>query len=249
MERTDPRQTFGRKARFYATSEAHTEAESLEAMARLARVRPGDRALDVATGAGHAGSRLLRAGAEVVGLDLTREMLQEARSLYSGTGLALVQADVARLPFRECSFDLIVSRRAPHHFPDIQVGLRCMRDALRPGGALVIDDRTVPEDDFVDLTMNHLDRLHDRSHVREHRPSEWRRLVEGSGLRLEHLETYERRRPLGSLTQTAREDDAKEIERIVSSLSPEEMRRMGIDRSGDEVKVTHWFVLLRAVRP
>ena len=229
MERADPRTTFGRKAAFYSASQAHTEEASLEALARLARVAPGMRVLDVATGAGHAAARLIGEGAEAVGLDLTRPMLLEARRLYGRKGLLLVQGDVSRLPFPQGAFDLVVSRRAPHHFPDIEGALASMRQALRPGGALVIEDRSVPEDDLVDRTMNHLDRLHDRSHVREYRPSEWRSMVQASGLALESMEAYRRQRPLSSLTQTAEPEDAAEIERMVREMSVSERERMGIE--------------------
>jgi len=249
MPRVDPRQTFGGKARFYATSEVHTEERSLAAMSRLARVSPGTRVLDVATGAGHAGARPIEEGAAVIGLDITLPMLLEAQGLYEAKGLMLIQADVARMPFPDGTFDLGVSRRAPHHFPDIDACLRSMRNALKPGGALVIDDRSVPEDDFADRTINHLDALHDRSHVRDYRPSEWRGMLERHGLVLEHMETYERRRPLDSLTRTALEEDAREIERGVRSLDEGERARLGIEEDKDGITVTHWFVLLRAVRP
>jgi SAM-dependent methyltransferase len=176
-------------------------------------------------------------------------MLIEAARLCGREGPSWVQADVARLPFPKGTFDLVVSRRAMHHFPDLQHCLASMRDALRPGGAMVIDDRSVPEDDFVDRTMNHLDRLHDRSHVRQLRPSAWRDALDRCGLVLERLYTYHRRRPLSSLTQTAMEEDAREIERIVRALDAGERERMGIEVSGDSITVTHWFVLLRASRP
>jgi ubiquinone/menaquinone biosynthesis C-methylase UbiE len=248
MRRVDPRQTFGRKADFYATSEAHTEETGLTAFADLAQVRPGHAVLDVATGTGHAAAALCQRGAEVVGLDLTREMLLAASRLYRMSGLHLVQGDVMRLPFADGTFDLVTSRRAPHHFPDIEGGLRSMRRVLRPGGALVIDDRSVPEDDYVDRAMNRLDRLHDRSHVREHRASEWEAMLEGNGFAVERVEAYRRRRPLSSLTETAEAEDAASIRRIVAGLNAGQRERMGIEERDGRIMVTHWYVRLRATR-
>jgi ubiquinone/menaquinone biosynthesis C-methylase UbiE len=249
MERVDPRVTFGKRAGFYATSEAHKEKESLEAFSKVAGIRPGHLALDVATGTGHAAAALSERGAEVVGLDLTSLMLAEARRLYGArAGTHWVLGDVMNLPFAEGRFDLVTSRRAPHHFPDIEGALRSMRRVLRPGGALVIDDRSVPEDDYVDRTMNHLDVLHDRSHVRQYRLSEWKAMLGRNGFVTESAESYQRRRPLTSLTGNAEADDAEEIRAIVGAMSPDERMRMAIEEQGGEVTVMHWFVLLRARR-
>lgn len=249
MERVDPRETFGKKAGFYATSEAHTEKESLSAFSELAHITPGDKVLDVATGTGHGAATLSEAGAEVVGLDITRQMLAEARKRYGDYAeLHWVQGDVMRLPFADGRFDVVTSRRAPHHFPDIEGGLRSMGRVLRQGGTLVIDDRSVPEDDFVDRTMNHLDWLHDRSHVREYRLTEWERMLERNGFQVERADGYQRKRPLSSLTGNAEAEDAERIREIVGEMEPEERARMGIEERAGEVTVTHWFVLLRARR-
>ncbi len=247
--RGDPRESFGRNAKFYAKSQAHTEEKSLKALTDLAEVRRGQTSLDVATGAGHTAATLARAGASVTALDITPEMLQEARTLYPGLGIGWVLGDVMGLPFPDGAFDIVVSRRAPHHFSDIEGALRSMASALKHGGCLIIDDRSVPEDDFVDQTMNHLDRLHDRSHVREYRLAEWVSMLESTGLQVLHAERYERKRPLDSLTATARKEDAKEIHEMVDGLGEAGRRRMGIEVVGGEVIVTHWFVLLKALKP
>ena len=44
---------------------------------------------------------------------------------------------------------------------------------------MVIDDRSPPEDEEVDRMINRLDVLHDPSHVRDHRASEWTSLQVG----------------------------------------------------------------------
>jgi demethylmenaquinone methyltransferase / 2-methoxy-6-polyprenyl-1,4-benzoquinol methylase len=76
--------------------------------AALARVRgPIWRALDLGTGTG-AGAREIRkrfADADVVGADLSAEMLAEARKL--APEITFVQADASDLPFDDESFDLV----------------------------------------------------------------------------------------------------------------------------------------------
>jgi ubiquinone/menaquinone biosynthesis C-methylase UbiE len=86
--------------------------------AALARVPgPVGRALDLGTGTG-AGARAIRqrfADADVVGADLSAEMLVEARGL--APEITFVQADASDLPFDDESFDLVAhSNMIP--FPD-----------------------------------------------------------------------------------------------------------------------------------
>ena len=79
----------------------------------LASLPEGLSALDTPCGTGRLRPLLGELGFRYVGCDLSREML-----LLAGEGL---QADTARLPFREHSFDLVVSFRFLHHFaPETQ---------------------------------------------------------------------------------------------------------------------------------
>jgi SAM-dependent methyltransferase len=96
--------------------------------------------------------------------------------------------DVHRLPYRDRSFDLVVSRAAPHHFADLDRALQEMVRVLRRGGRLGIADGTVPEDAELDAFINALDMLHDPTTVRNYRPSEWRARVDSTGLRLDWIE-------------------------------------------------------------
>jgi hypothetical protein len=92
-----------------------------------------------------------------------------------------------------------------------------MKRVLRAGGQLVVDDRSVPEDDFVDERMNELDRLHDESHVRQYRPSEWERMLEACGFAVESVEPYIKHRPLTSLTDGVSTDNVKRIHTLLGT--------------------------------
>ena len=75
----------------------------------------GKRVLDVACGTGRF-SRLFRyRGARVVGLDLSRAMLNQSR--IRGSAEAYVEAGALALPFKETAFDLAVSVNALNHLP------------------------------------------------------------------------------------------------------------------------------------
>jgi ubiquinone/menaquinone biosynthesis C-methylase UbiE len=247
----DARKTFGKNAKWYRRSPEHADQQVLSGMVCMANPDPHALVLDVATGTGNVAMAFAPFVRRVVGIDITPEMLAEAEDMSRqdcARNVDLCLADVMALPFPDGAFDLVLSRRAPHHFPDIKGALGEMSRVLRPGGVLAIDDRSVPEDEEVDRTMNMLDVLHDRSHVREYRPSEWKRMVSDAGLEPREVRTYMRSLPLNRLTGTAEEEDAREIVRQVDALSDDMKHRFGYRMVSGEVHINHWFVMLSAVK-
>jgi hypothetical protein len=111
---------------------------------------------------------------------------------------------------------------------------------------LVIDDRSVPENDFVDQTMNILDRLHDESHVREYRPSEWNSLLHVSGFTIDNEELYTIHRPLSSLTNNVEATAVEKIHDIIARMTSEEKELMKIGMIDGELHINHWFIMIKA---
>lgn len=101
------------------------------------------RALDAGCGSGHfllpLAQRLVPAGAEVIGLDLSEGMLTTARERLAAAGLALVcqTGDVETLPFADGAFDLILANFMLYHLPHLDQGIAELRRVLRPGGMLL----------------------------------------------------------------------------------------------------------------
>jgi len=92
------------------------------------------RVLDVGCGTGDFSERLQReAGATVVGLDLSRRMVE----LTHSRGLLCAEGDVQALPFRDGAFDAVVANRVLYHVPDLDRGLAEVVRVLEPGGRLV----------------------------------------------------------------------------------------------------------------
>src|SRR6188508_1444896 len=71
----------------------------------LARVGPGTRALDVATGTGDLAIELASRGGDVVGSDFSAGMLERARA--KAPGLQWEQADAMALPYPDDEFDSV----------------------------------------------------------------------------------------------------------------------------------------------
>jgi ubiquinone/menaquinone biosynthesis C-methylase UbiE len=104
------------------------------------------RILDVGCGTGLLSRRLGRSrhGFRVVGCDFSTGMLRHAAARRSE--VAWVQGDATRLPFRDASFDALVSTEAFHWFPDQSRALEEFHRILVPGGRLLVALVNVPLD-------------------------------------------------------------------------------------------------------
>jgi ubiquinone/menaquinone biosynthesis C-methylase UbiE len=102
----------------------------------------GKDVLDAACGTGRYALRLAQAGARVCGVDGCEEMLALAKGKRDELGLAvdLRCSDLARLPFADASFDVVVCALALCHVAGIGPPIAEFARVLRPGGRLVISD-------------------------------------------------------------------------------------------------------------
>jgi len=115
---------------------------------RLARVRPGERALDLCCGTGDLAFGLARAGAETVGLDFSEPMLQIARrrNLESQiSNLRFLRGDAQRIPFPENSFDIVTIGYGLRNLASWEAGLREMIRVAKPDARLLVLDFGKPD--------------------------------------------------------------------------------------------------------
>ena len=110
--------------------------------ADLARVGPGSRVLDVATGTGDLAVELSSRGAEVVGMDFSAEMLAIARR--KAPSLRFEQGDAQALAYEDASFDAATVGFGARNFGDLRQGLSEMARVVRPGGRVVVLEITTP---------------------------------------------------------------------------------------------------------
>jgi demethylmenaquinone methyltransferase/2-methoxy-6-polyprenyl-1,4-benzoquinol methylase len=126
--------------------------------ADLARVGPGSRVLDVATGTGDLALELARRvapGGEVLGSDFSEGMLararQKAHALEGGAPGGARGAEVRfewgdglELPYADDDFDAATNGFGLRNFPDLARGLEEMVRVVRPGGRVVVLEMTTP---------------------------------------------------------------------------------------------------------
>jgi demethylmenaquinone methyltransferase / 2-methoxy-6-polyprenyl-1,4-benzoquinol methylase len=114
-----------------------------ERAADLARVGPGSRALDVATGTGDLALALARRGARVVGSDFSEGMLARARAKSSA--VTWEQGNALELPYEDDAFDAATIGFGARNLSDLPRGLSEMARVVRPGGRVVVLEITTPQ--------------------------------------------------------------------------------------------------------
>jgi SAM-dependent methyltransferase len=98
----------------------------------------GKRILDVGCGSGRFMDVALKAGAEVIGIDLSYAVDAACKNLKSEPGAHFIQASVFRLPFRPETFDFIFSFGVLHHTPDCQKAFSLLPPLLKPSGHVAV---------------------------------------------------------------------------------------------------------------
>ena len=109
------------------------------------RPQPEQRLLEIGCGPGSWTGLTSARCVAVTALDLSAEMLAEARRRVTAANVTFVRADFATWePAADTRFDGAYSVRVFEHLPDKTAALRRLRSLLLPGGRVVIITKTAP---------------------------------------------------------------------------------------------------------
>jgi demethylmenaquinone methyltransferase / 2-methoxy-6-polyprenyl-1,4-benzoquinol methylase len=143
---------YSRLAPVYEAWARATESKARRRVLEVAEVRPGEDALEVATGTGVQLVRLARANraGRTVGVEISEGMLAQTRRRLEGAGLGkveVVEGSALELPFEDESFDLLLNGYMLDLLPlaEIPRALSEFRRVIRPGGRLVLSNMTKGE--------------------------------------------------------------------------------------------------------
>jgi demethylmenaquinone methyltransferase/2-methoxy-6-polyprenyl-1,4-benzoquinol methylase len=106
---------------------------------RLARVQPGERALDLCCGTGDLTLALAKRGADATGLDFSDPMLQVAKEKAQSakSKIEFIRGDAQQIPFPNETFDVLTIGYGLRNLADLDAGLRDMWRVMKPRGRFV----------------------------------------------------------------------------------------------------------------
>lgn len=139
----------------------------------VAGIPPPARVLDIGAGTGRIGRAFVEAGDFYIGVDSSLAMLQEFRS--RSPRCILLQGDGSRLPFIECSFDIVLLMQVLSGAEDWMGIVKEAKRTLRRGGCVAVG-HTVSSESGIDVQFKRkLISILDQLPVASHRPDESRR--------------------------------------------------------------------------
>jgi ubiquinone/menaquinone biosynthesis C-methylase UbiE len=220
----------------YAASEVHANSPTIHRLHKLLASRPPASVCDVACGPGHLALSFAGKATRIVGVDAAPNMLRQFEKLAGERGVKVeaVQAFAGEIPLPEGSFDAVVSRLAPHHFPEVDEAVREMARLTRPGGIVAVIDLEGNEDPVLDELNHEIEVLHDPSHVRSYTAARWRQFFTTNGLAVETLEPGQTELPTGLAVrrwcEIGNTDDAAQakIQARLAAASGEQLAGLGI---------------------
>ena len=248
----DVRDSFRKVAANYSRSTFHASSVRLQEVLDLARPRPGDLVLDVATGTGNTAFALAPHVRRVVGLDLTREMLEEARRVAAERGIAnadWVIGDALHLPFQDDTFDLYAVRAAPHHFADVEAFMAEAFRVLKPDHDAVFIDCAppVPARDL----LQEVEMRRDPSHVLSLTVDEWVAKLRSAGFEVETAEARELdwnyEEWMGNMAVGP--ELAAKLAELIESAEGEARAQLHPERRDGKLFHAYWHALIRAHKP
>lgn len=135
---------FTRWAKPFAELPIHAEADSLREVITACEITDVSTVLDVACGPGIVTCALAQKGACVTGIDLTPGMIDQARdrAVKSNVTVNFQIGDARSLPFKDESFDRVVTRYSFHHMENPCEVLAEMIRVCRPNGRIIVIDAT-----------------------------------------------------------------------------------------------------------
>jgi len=246
---------FSRQAEQIVSAPSFNDEDTLVGLVEAVKPTRQDRVLDVACGTGVVTFRLAKMAKEVIGLDLTGEMLQRARKQRHDRGVENVRfalGEAEALPFESGTFDTVVCRMSLHHFSDPQRAIAEMVRVTRPGGRVVLADIVTSSSGVTARLHNAIERLRDPSHVRMLNREELLDMVARNGLQVQKTTTWEKKRFFQEWADILNAPERSEPLKVVLEALAASSFQTGIALCLDEhgsLQFKHTWLLVTAQKP
>ncbi len=162
------------------------DSEHLEQIMNFLPIKNGMKILDLGAGSGYMSFPIAKSNAscKIIGLDIVLNTLAANRVRADKEGLrnlSFVCYDGIEFPFETNSFDMVITRYALHHFPNIDYSISEVARVLKTGGSFFISDpcpNDCDNDRFVDEYMQ----LKKDGHIKFYTEDEWRDICGKCGM-------------------------------------------------------------------
>lgn len=162
------------------------DEKHLSAILNFLPIESGMKILDLGTGSGYLSFPIAKKypNVSMVGLDIVEKALEVNRIKGKDekiTNLEFKSYDGIQFPFEDGEFDMVISRYALHHFPDIQKSISEVSRVLKTGGYFFVSDPT-PNDNDTDRFVDKYMQLKKDGHIQFYTKDEWKQLCEKGGM-------------------------------------------------------------------
>ncbi len=160
---------FDSQAPKFEVAPIQSDPAALERLVAAAGLRPASFVLDAGCGPGLVSAAFLQAGHRVLGVDLSREMIERARKRCEafGDSARFIQGSAYDASLdSEGPFDAAISRYVVHHVEDPVRFVGRQVALLRPGGILIINDHVTDPDPTIAAHHAALEVARDKTHTR-----------------------------------------------------------------------------------
>lgn len=154
------------------------DSEHLEQIMDFLPIKNGMKILDLGAGSGYMSFPIAKrnGSCKITGLDIVSNTLAANRVRADKEGmynLSFVCYDGIDFPFEGNSFDMVITRYALHHFPDIVHSISEVARVLKTGGTFFISD-PCPNDCDYDRFVDEYMQLKKDGHIKFYTEDEWR---------------------------------------------------------------------------
>jgi demethylmenaquinone methyltransferase/2-methoxy-6-polyprenyl-1,4-benzoquinol methylase len=160
---------FGRWARLYDYEKYFLSGPRIKAV-KFLDLQSSKKILDVATGTGAQAFELAKFGHDVIGIDLSPEMIFQAnKKLSPKLKLKFMVADGVKLPFVNESFDIVTISLGIHEMP-YEIGIKVLKEmkrVLKNDGKMLIIDYMNPINHWVAKITHQFIKLYEPDNYRQ----------------------------------------------------------------------------------
>lgn len=127
---------WGQRPNDWATVQEPTGNSGYEYALHFLQPNPSDKMLDIGCGSGLFACLAAKTGAEVIGLDATKPLIEEAE--LRNSSIKFLVGEMEELPFNDNSFDMVTGFNSFQYASDVKHALSEAKRVLKVEGKLVV---------------------------------------------------------------------------------------------------------------